>query len=429
MLRRFLEEDRAKLLGSVGLNSLADLYSVFPPKAREFSENVFSRLKDLLNKSPHSAFLRALMREEETTPDGPLLWDSIYGRYLAKELDRLHYEFPDELLDSPALLDLAFEFQSFLCERLGTDTACFSFSSGFSALMEGVRLCLAQTTQASRTVLVAESLPLSWRQSLALNLPDIILLTAPLKADGTLGWNDFAPELLATVSVVAVSREFRTSDQALVRQLMPQAGLIDVVFDPLSLYPLPAPGLGGADFVVLELQEVLCAQRQVTGLSAGVLAGSRPAFAKAQTWLVGRSKVTKQKLWFQPSTTSTAPLPRFLPLESLKAYLAWRAHDTEFMDATANRARAQFVGLRTELERMGVPCLFGFEEGRQGFFRVPHLETRCQKAMSAGWNELLPAETVWGQPTGCDLTTVLWLRVGNVSDAQIKNLIEALTHD
>lgn len=429
MLRRFREEDRAKLLGSVGLNSLGDLYSVFPPKAREFSENVFSRLKDLLNKSPHSAFLKALLLEEEVSPSGAILWDSLFGRYLAKEFDRLHYEFPDELLTSPALIDLAFDFQSFLCDRLQAQTASCSFSSGFSAMMEAVRLCLNATKLPNPSLVVAESIPLAWRQSLALNLPDLTLITAPLKSDGTLGWKEIPTETLLAVAAVITSRELRQSDQPLVRELMPQAGLIDVVFDPLSLYPKQPMANGGADFIVVELQEVLCTQRQVTGLSAGVLAGKREAFAKAQTWLVGKNKITKQKQWFQPATGSTAPLPRFLPLESLKAYLAWQVHDSEVVDAVATRARAQFVLLRTELEKMGVPCLFGFEEGRQGLFRVPHLEARCQKAKQTGWLELIPAEKVWGNPQGCDLTAALWVRVGNVSDSQIKSLIEALTHD
>lgn len=418
MLRRLLDEDRAKLLGSIGLNSLGDLYSVFPPKAREFSESVFSRLKDLLNKAPHSAALRALLHEDELSGYAPTLWNHPYGRYLAQELDRLHYEFPDELLHSSALLDLAFEYQTFLCELLRAEVASFSFSSGFSALMEAVRLCLKSD---SPHLVVATTLPESWQTALKQNFPEVTLTFCDLGAD------TLPPELAKTASAFVTTSEVKQVELTALRERAPQARVIDVIFDPLSLYP--RDNANAFDFTVVELQDVLCAQRQVTGISSGLLAGKRELFAKAQTWLVGKSRVTKQKYWFQPSSSSTAPLPRFLPLEGLKAWLTWQGQDRETLSGIAERSRAQFTLLRSELERMGVPCVFAFHEGRQGLFRVPRLEARLARATNQGWPSALPASAIWGSGLNLDLASVVWIRVGAVSDAQVTQLVEALTHD
>ncbi len=437
MLRKLRDEDRAKLLGSIGLNSLSELYSVFPPKAREFSEGVFSRLKDLLHKSPHASLFTAWLAEEEAPPPLRELWNSSYGRYLTKELDRLQYEFPDELLQSPALLDLAYDSQGFLSERLGTEVACFSFSSGFSALLESVRISLENARSKrvkelpiSPLIAVAETLPHVWRTSLNLNFPGVAFVSVPLTPEGTLAWQDIGELGLSNLALAVYARETSpTQDPALLRQLAPHVLVAEVILDPLSLYPLP-PLPSQADFRILELQELLCSQRQITGLSAGVLSGSRAMFESAQLWLVGKSKVTRRKYWFQPSTLSLSPLPRFLPLESLKAYLSWQVYDAQELDAVALKARAQYDFLKNELGGMGVPCLMSFSDGRQGIFKVPNCEKRLAAARSLGWREIASAQTLWGTLAHFDFTSGLTLKIGPyVSDALIQSLVGALTHD
>ncbi len=428
MTRPTREEERSTLLGSVGLNSLGDLYSVFPPKAREFSEGLFGRLKDILQKSPHTTFLRELLAEEEPLPLAPVLWNNPFGHYLAKELDRLQYEFSDELLESRSLLSLAFELQTFLTQELHAEVAGFSFSSGFSALMEAVRLSVAGAKGLPHVVL-PETLPVTWRRALQQNFPGLKFVTVPLNATGSLAWEEVSSVRDETVLVVSVLDSARVKGET-VRSLFPAALWTEVVLDPLTLYAEELTLDPSADFRVLELEEILSSQRQVTGLSAGVLAGKRSHFEKAEVWLVGLSRITHGKSWFQPSTGSTMPLPRFLPLESLKAILLWRVHEKTSLARAWRRSRDQFTLLKDELAKMGVPSVVAFPEGRQGIFRVPKVQVRLTRAQALGWNDVGFAEQTWGTGQEAALVSGLWLRVGaETPDAHIKQLIEALTHD
>ncbi len=261
------EQDRAEMLGAIGVASVDDLFVDVPARAR---------LPGLIEGLPLHAGEMAVERHMKGLAAKNLAADSApfflgagaYRHHVPATVDHLiqRGEFltaytPYQPEIAQGTLQVLFEFQTQVARLFGTDIANASMYDGSTACWEAIGMA-ARITRRSRAVLCAGLHPhyVSQIQTMARFTGDTIETRAPtLEAQpDKSGLIDSIDEETSCVVVQYPDTLGRIPDLAAIADAAHENGalLIAVVTEPVALGLLEAPGNLGADIVVGEGQSL-----------------------------------------------------------------------------------------------------------------------------------------------------------------------------
>ena len=257
--------DQRAMLDAIGAEKIEDLFEQIPPALR---------LRRELNIPP------ALTEMELTAQLGKLaaqnthagqkvcfLGGGSYDHFIPAVVDALasRGEFltsytPYQAEASQGNLQVAFEYQTLICELTGMDVSNASLYDGGSAATEAVLMCISQTRRHGRVVTAASVHP-EYRQILDTyfaNLEtELVTVGTP---DGTLSPEELAKAVNQDTACVLVQHPNFfgcLEDVEKLAKVAHEAGALFVVaVDPISLGLLKRPGDYGADIVVAEGQSL-----------------------------------------------------------------------------------------------------------------------------------------------------------------------------
>jgi len=252
------------MLEAIGVGSVDDLFADIPQEVR------VSRELRLPEGLPEMAVARLVghMAEANTSLDRlvSFLGAGAYERYVPAAVEALvgRSEFytsytPYQPEVSQGMLQVIYEFQSFVTALTGLDVAQASLYDGPSALAEAVLLSEAETRR--RRVIVARSLDPQYREVLRTYAQGHELLVEEVPLDGDATDLEALRRALGddVAAVVLQHPNFFGSleDPAEVGRLAHEVGALFVaVVDPVSLAVLTPPGAYGADVAVGEGQSL-----------------------------------------------------------------------------------------------------------------------------------------------------------------------------
>ena len=257
-------EDIRQMLATVGVDSLAELFSGVPQQVR------LKRPLDLPPAMSEGEMLRELKRlaAANIDPDTTLsfLGGGAYNHFIPAVVDYLisRSEFttaytPYQPEISQGTLQAIFEYQTLVCQLTGMDVGNASMYDGASACAEAV-LMACRLRKRSR-VLLSRALHPQYRETVATycRYLDLTLEELPFAADGRTDVSQLTDRLDSDVAAVVVGypNYFGViEDLAGLAASVHEAGayLVTAVAEPMSLGLLKSPGELGADIVVGEGQ-------------------------------------------------------------------------------------------------------------------------------------------------------------------------------
>ncbi len=250
-------DDRRKMLESIGVDSIEALFAPIPPKAR------LGRALNLPPELPEHLLLEhleSLAGKNLINPSHSFLGAGAYRHYIPSVVDgiisRSEYMTaytPYQPEVSQGTLQTIFEFQSLMCGLTGMDVANASVYDGGCAAVDGVFMALGITGRPR--VLVSEGVNPQTRELLSTYLMDTPVEIIPLDKHGQTALakvdNDVACVVFQEPNFLGVIED----GPALCAQAT-EAGALSVVAvgDPVSLAVLKRPGHFGADIVVGDAQ-------------------------------------------------------------------------------------------------------------------------------------------------------------------------------
>ncbi len=254
-------DDQQKMLASIGLDSIEQLFADIPAEVRLQGElklqppmaemQVANRLRDLSTKNQELVcFLGA----------------GAYDHYIPSVIDHLilRSEFftaytPYQPEISQGTLQAIFEYQSLICELTGMDVANASMYDGASALAEAALIAADQTRR--NEIIVSKTVHPEARKVLATYLKyKGIKIVEIDDADGATSLEKLQAAVSNTTAAVLIQNPnfFGALEEVAEIEKLTHANkaLLIMSVDPISLAILKSPGELGADIVVGEGQSL-----------------------------------------------------------------------------------------------------------------------------------------------------------------------------
>ncbi len=256
-------EDIAVMLGTIGIQSLDQLFDMVPPEFRLKRALEIGPALSELELTNHITGL--LAKNRGTDQRVCFLGAGSYDHFIPAVVDHLasRGEFytaytPYQPEASQGTLQATFEYQTLVTQLTGMDVSNASLYDGGSAVSEAVLMTLTVTRRFGRVV-IPETVHPEYRQIAATTLkhlePELVTIPAPR---GTVDSATLAAALTDdTAAVVFQYPNFfgQLEDiEALVKMTHERGALAIVSVDPVSLGILRRPGDYGADIVVAEGQ-------------------------------------------------------------------------------------------------------------------------------------------------------------------------------
>jgi glycine dehydrogenase subunit 1 len=292
------DEIRA-MLAEVGVEHIDELFSSIPKKYRLTNE---LDLEPALDEPRLMQHLSALANASRGAEMLSFLGGGMYRHHIPPAVDQLlqRSEFytaytPYQAELSQGTLQAIFEFQTIVCELLGTDVANASMYDGASGAAEAV--LMARRIKRRPHVVVSEGLHPEYIETIRTYVrgldDDGMLSLAPIAPDGRTDWQAVRglmtdktaavllgyPNFFGCVEDLDAARDAADSEGAL---------LITATPEPYALSVLRAPGACGADICVGEGQ-ALAVPPQYGGPGVGLFGASQAFVRQMPGRLVGRT--------------------------------------------------------------------------------------------------------------------------------------------
>ncbi|MBW1831355.1 MAG: aminomethyl-transferring glycine dehydrogenase subunit GcvPA, partial [Deltaproteobacteria bacterium] len=279
---------------------------------------------------------------------------------------------------SQGTLQATFEFQTIVCELLGTDVANASMYDGASATAEAV--LMARRAKRRTHVVVSEGLHPEYIETIRTYLQGLdtesAVALAPLGADGRTDWEAATGALTdQTAALVVGYPNFFgcVEDLDAARAVADTVGalLVTATAEPYALSVLRAPGAAGADICVGEGQ-ALAVPPQYGGPGVGLFGASQALVRQMPGRLVGR-------------TVDSDGQPGYVLTLSTREQHIRREKATSNI-CTNHALIALAMGMRTAML------------GRQGFHQAGQRCVNAAHYLRAGIEKLAAFELPYGAP-------------------------------
>jgi len=287
------------MLAEVGVDHIDELFSSIPERHRLAAE---LDLEPALDEPRLMQHLSALANGSRGAGMLSFLGGGMYRHHIPPAVDQLlqRSEFytaytPYQAELSQGTLQAVFEFQTIVCELLGTDVANASMYDGASGAAEAV--LMARRIKRRPHVIASEALHPEYIETIRTYVrgldDDGMLSLAPLGSDGRTDWA--ATRGLLTDKTAAVLVGYPNflgcvEDLDAAKETADSAGalLITATAEPYALSVLRAPGACGADICVGEGQ-ALAVPPQYGGPGVGLFGASQAFVRQMPGRLVGRT--------------------------------------------------------------------------------------------------------------------------------------------
>ncbi|MGO8672695.1 MAG: aminomethyl-transferring glycine dehydrogenase subunit GcvPA [Capsulimonadaceae bacterium] len=260
------DADRRRMLDTIGVDSVDDLFSTIPASLRFDGTLPISGRLDQISLTRHATRLAA---SNVSSVDKPcFLGAGVYDHYVPPTVAAItgRSEFytsytPYQPEVSQGVLQSIFEFQTLICELTGMDVANASMYDGATALAEAA-LMAADLTGRKRIVF-AGRITRNYRKVVETYIRHSGLALDVIPApNGTMDLDAVAAAMTTeTAAVIAQQPNFlgQIEDMPSVSRIAHEHGaLLISVVDPISLGLLAPPGTYDADIVVAEGQSLGC---------------------------------------------------------------------------------------------------------------------------------------------------------------------------
>ena len=287
------------MLARVGVEDIDGLFEAIP------ATHVLDRALDLepaLAEPQLMRHLTALSNASQGAQMLSFLGAGMYRHHVPPALDQLlmRSEFytaytPYQAELSQGTLQAIFEFQTIVCELLGTDVANASMYDGASATAEAV--LMARRAKRRTDTVVSEGLHPEYIETIRTYLrgldTDSTITLAPLTADGRTDWDAARGAMTdQTAALVVGYPNFFgcVEDLDAARAVADTQGalLVTATAEPYALSVLRAPGACGADICVGEGQ-ALAVPPQYGGPGVGLFGATQALVRQMPGRLVGRT--------------------------------------------------------------------------------------------------------------------------------------------
>ena len=257
------DQDRAEMLRTIGVDSVARLLDVVPEKVRQPE----LRLPEPLTEMELAAEMRAIAEQNaDALHYSYFLGAGSYQHYLPAAISQilLRSEFytsytPYQPEVSQGVLQATFEFQSMICALTGMDVTNASMYDGATAMAEAALMAIAVTGRSK--VVVSGAVHPEYRAVLEtyMQTRGYPVVTSAIRRDGgriveerleTLLDDDTACVIVQQPNFFGGVRDLAT----LVERTHAAGALFILSSDPISLGLLKSPGEWGADIAVGEGQ-------------------------------------------------------------------------------------------------------------------------------------------------------------------------------
>ena len=261
--------DQERMLRSIGLGSIEDLYRHVPLTLRERAK---INLPSGLSEAEVRKRLADLAARNAASEDWSLfLGGGIYNHFIPSAVDAVisRSEFatsytPYQPEVSQGTLQALFEYQTLICQLTGMEVSNAAVYDGASATAEAVLMARRIQPASRRRVLISRALHPQYRavvRSYFKNLADVTLEEIPFDATGATDVHRLAEQLDdRSMCVVAGYPNFFgvIEDLTPIQAACAKVGalLISVTTEPLSLGLLKPPGEFGVDIAVGEGQSL-----------------------------------------------------------------------------------------------------------------------------------------------------------------------------
>lgn len=287
------------MLARVGVEAMDDLFEAIPGPVRL---NRPLDLEPALDEPRLMDHLTALADASAGPNMLSFLGGGMYRHHVPPAVDQLlqRSEFytaytPYQAELSQGTLQAIFEFQTIVCELLGTDVANASMYDGASGAAEAV--LMARRIKRRTHLLLSEGLHPEYIETIRTYLSgldsEVTIRLVPLAADGRTDW-EAAKDMMTgkTAAVVVGYPNFLgcVEDLNAARALADSEGalLITATAEPYALSVLQPPGACGADICVGEGQ-ALAVPPQYGGPGVGLFGASQAFVRQMPGRLVGRT--------------------------------------------------------------------------------------------------------------------------------------------
>jgi glycine dehydrogenase subunit 1 len=287
------------MLARVGVAHIDELFEAIP------SSHLLDEPLDLEPALDEPRLMQHLAALSNASPGAQMLsflGGGMYRHHVPPAVDQLllRSEFytaytPYQAELSQGTLQATFEFQTIVCELLGTDVANASMYDGASATAEAV--LMARRAKRRTHVVVSEGLHPEYIETIRTYLQGLdtesAVLLAPLGADGRTDWEAATGALTdqTAVLVVGYPNFFGcVEDLDAARAVADTVGalLVTATAEPYALSVLRAPGAAGADICVGEGQ-ALAVPPQYGGPGVGLFGATQALVRQMPGRLVGRT--------------------------------------------------------------------------------------------------------------------------------------------
>ena len=287
------------MLARVGVAHIDDLFEAIP------SSHLLDEPLDLEPALDEPRLMQHLTALSNASPGAHMLsflGGGMYRHHVPPAVDQLllRSEFytaytPYQAELSQGTLQATFEFQTIVCELLGTDVANASMYDGASATAEAV--LMARRAKRRTHVVVSEGLHPEYIETIRTYLQGLdtesAVALAPLGADGRTDWEAATGALTdQTAALVVGYPNFFgcVEDLDAARAVADTVGalLVTATAEPYALSVLRAPGAAGADICVGEGQ-ALAVPPQYGGPGVGLFGASQALVRQMPGRLVGRT--------------------------------------------------------------------------------------------------------------------------------------------
>ncbi|HVO95839.1 MAG TPA: hypothetical protein VMT22_23495, partial [Terriglobales bacterium] len=261
--------DKQRMLETLGLNSIEDLYRHVP---KTLSERAKINLPNGLTELAVHRRLGSMAAKNATASNWSIfLGGGIYHHFIPSAVDATisRSEFstsytPYQPEVSQGTLQALFEYQTLICQLTGMEVSNAAVYDGASAAAEAVLMSRRIQPASRRRVLISKALHPQYRAVVASyvkNLADVHPEEIPFGLDGTTDLDQLAARLdAASMCVVVGYPNFFgvIEDLVPIKAVCAKAGaqLITVTTEAISLGLLKPPGEFGADIAVGEGQSL-----------------------------------------------------------------------------------------------------------------------------------------------------------------------------
>ncbi len=293
--------DVRRMLDAIGAGSIDDLFAAVPERVR-LERDV--AIPPAMTEPDLVAHLEAeARRNADPSRCAQFLGAGVYRHYAPAFIDQLllRSEFytaytPYQPEISQGTLQAIFEFQTLVCQLMGTDIANASMYDGSTAMTEAALMATRLTRR--NAVAVARTVHPHYRQVLRTYAENLGLPISELgySADGTVDLDAVRQSSAGGAAIIFQCPNFFgvIEDPRPIVAAAHEAGAlaVAVVTEPIAMGLLEPPGSLGADIVAAELQA--CGiPASFGGPYCGVIAASEKCLRQMPGRLVGRTRDTE----------------------------------------------------------------------------------------------------------------------------------------